>query len=260
MGGVDVMNNTAMPVLTRRTFLASAAMLPVGCTLEHRGSGPVPSVRPPVVGQSWRYAKHDLFTRALIDTQADTVAAVSRTVDIASRAESDPVNHEPSAKNTGWLRRYFEHSRPGGPLPSEVQDPWGMVLIDPHWSQVQIYEQPLPLWPVRLEPGWQTHILSKYRTSDEDGLPWEQTMKAEAWENVTVPAGRFRALRYTNFINFTSSDLSRANCVRHETIWIAPEVGRWVARESRGTYYFDESTADDQYQESSYRWELLGFT
>jgi hypothetical protein len=33
-----------------------------------------------------------------------------------------------------------------------------------------------------------------------------------------------------------------------------------VARESRGTYYFDESVADDQNNESSYRWELLKYT
>lgn len=221
---------------------------------------PSPTVRQPVVGQSWRYAKHDLFTGAVVDTQDDVVAAVGSTIDIHSSTESDIVDRQPTSANKNWLRRYFEHSRPGGALPSEVQGPWGVIMVDPHWSQVQIYDQPIPLWPSTLDPGWHAHIVTKYRTSDEAGLPWEQTMKAEAWENLTVPAGSFRVLRYSNHINFTSSDLSRSNSVRNETLWFAPEVGRWVARESRGTYYFDESVADDQNNESSYRWELLRYT
>lgn len=213
-----------------------------------------------MVGQSWRYAKHDLFTGALVDTQDDQIASMGRTVEINSRTESDKDERAAPTGSLSWLRKYFDHPRTGGPLASEVQDPWGMVLVDPHWSQVQVYETPVPLWPTQLRPGWQTYINTKYKTSDEAGLPWEQTMKAEAWETITVPAGQFKALRYINVINFRSSDLSRSNAVRRETIWLAPEIGRWVARESRGTYYFDESVADDQYNESSYRWELLGFT
>ncbi len=252
-----------MPKITRRFFLLSTAALPIGCSISRRQpelTTPSPTVRQPVVGQSWRYSKHDLFTGALVDIQDEQIASVDRTVEINSRTESE--KDEPAARtgSLNWIRKYFDHPRTGGPLPSEVQDPWGMVLVDPHWSQVQVYETPIPLWPTQLQPGWQTHIKSKYRTSDEAGLPWAQTMKAEAWESITVPAGQFKALRYINDINFTSSDLSRANSVRRETIWFAPEIGRWVARESRGTYYFDESVADDQYNESSYRWELLGFT
>ncbi|MGA2843637.1 MAG: hypothetical protein ABSG18_26655 [Steroidobacteraceae bacterium] len=252
-----------MPTITRRFFLLSTAALPIGCTISRRQpelTAPSPTVRQPVVGQSWRYAKHDLFTGALVDIQDEQIASVDRAVEINSRTESEKDEHAARPGSLNWIRKYFDHPRTGGPLPSEVQDPWGMVLVDPHWSQVQVYETPIPLWPTQLQPGWQTHIKSKYKTSDEAGLPWAQTMKAEAWESITVPAGQFKALRYINDINFTSSDLSRANSVRRETIWFAPEIGRWVARESRGTYYFDESVADDQYNESSYRWELLGFT
>lgn len=252
-----------MPKITRRFFLLATAVLPIGCASSRREpelTTPSPTVRQPVVGQSWRYAKHDFFTRALVDIQEDQIASVGRTVEINSRTESEKDEHAASTGSLNWVRKYFDHPRTGGPLPSEVQDPWGMVLVDPHWAQVQVYETPIPLWPTQLQPGWKTHIKSKYKTSDETGLPWEQTMKAEAWETVTVPAGQFKALRYINDIRFTSSDLSRANSVRRETIWLAPEIGRWVARESHGTYYFDESVADDQYNESSYRWDLLGWT
>jgi hypothetical protein len=82
-------------------------------------------------------------------------------------------------------------------------------------------------------------------------------MKAHAWETISVPAGQFRALRYTNMIQFRSGDISRTDSVRQETLWFAPEVGRWVARESTGSYYLDDSLVDQPYNESGFRWELL---
>jgi hypothetical protein len=133
-----------------------------------------------------------------------------------------------------------------------------MVAVDPHWSQVQVYETPIPLWPTQLRPGWQTRVSTKYKTpTNQDGLPWDQTMKAHAWETISVPAGQFRALRYTNMIHFRSGDFSRADSVRQETLWFAPEVGRWIARESTGSYYLDDSLVDQPYSESGFRWELL---
>lgn len=133
-----------------------------------------------------------------------------------------------------------------------------MLVLDPHWGQVQVYQTPIPLWPARLEPGWRTHISTHYKTpADQDVLPWHQTMKALAWETVTVPAGQFKALRFTNHIEFKHGDFSRTDSVRIETIWIAPEVGRWVARESQGIYYFADSRIKQPYNENAYRWELL---
>ena len=133
-----------------------------------------------------------------------------------------------------------------------------MVLVDPHWGLVQVYETPVPLWPEQLRAGWQTRMSTKYKTpANQEGLAWEQTMKAHAWETVSVPAGRFTALRLTNLINFTSSDVSRTDSVRHETLWFAPEVGRWIARESSGSYYQDDSVVDQPYNENGFRWELL---
>jgi hypothetical protein len=255
-----------MALTNRRFFLLASAAFPVACALNRRSAGPVePSrdVRQPAAGQSWRYAKHDLFTRAVVDTQVDQVAAVGRTVDIDSHTEGTPQH---AAQSSSWgssvLRQFGgDHSKPGAVLPSEVQAPWGMVLVDPHWSQVQLFETPIPLWPAQLQPGWRTHIKSTYTTAEgRTGLSWDQTMKAEAWETITVPAGQFRTLRYTNLINFLDNDITRVDCVRRETIWFAPEVGRWVARESSGSFYVDDSAVDQPYNESGYRWELLAWT
>jgi hypothetical protein len=109
-----------------------------------------------------------------------------------------------------------------------------------------------------LRPGWKSHFSTKYKTpANHDALSWNQTMRSHAWETITVPAGQFKALRFTNMINFTSTDITRTDCSRQETLWFAPEVGRWVARESTGSYYQDDSAVDTPYSESSYRWELL---
>lgn len=256
-----------MAKITRRFFLLSSAAFPVGCAVDRRGavlSAPAQTqdIRQPIAGQSWRYAKRDLFTGALVDTQLDQVGSVGRTVDIDSRIEADKGDApHSSAWGTKWLHKQSDHAKPSVALPSEIQAPWGMVLVDPHWAQVQVYETPIPLWPTQLQSGWHTHITSKYKVSEDgSGLLWEQTMKAESWETISVPAGQFKALRYINLINFTDSDFARTASVRRETVWFAPEVGRWVARESLGTYYLDDSVVDDQFNESSYRWELLAWT
>jgi hypothetical protein len=250
-----------MSQVTRRSFLLSSAALSFGCTMRRLDAAApsAPNVRAPALGQSWHYAQHDLFTHALVDTQVDRVTAIDRTVEIASNSEAVKDDNAKAKWGTEFLRKYMGHrDKPGGPLPSEIQGPWGMVVVDPHWGLVQVYETPVPLWPERLRAGWQTRVSTKYKTpANQDGLPWEQTMKAHAWESVSVPAGQFTALRLTNLINFISSDVSRTDSVRHETLWFAPEVGRWIARESSGTYYQDDSVVDQPYNENGFRWELL---
>jgi hypothetical protein len=150
------------------------------------------------------------------------------------------------------------HGKPEGPLPSEIQAPWGRVLVDPHWGVVQVYETAIPLWPEQLLSGWQIHVSTNYKTPDRpDALPWSQAMRAHGWESITVPAGRFNALRITNLINFANTDLARTDSMRRETLWFAPEVGRWVVRESAGSYYVEDSAADQPYNENGFRCELL---
>ena len=218
-----------------------------------------PNVREPVVGQTWRYAQHDLFTHAVVDDQVDRVTAVNRTVEISSMSEAVKDENAKAKWGTEFLRKYMGlREKPLGVLPSEIQGPWGKVLVDPHWGLVQVYETPIPLWPEQLRAGWRTHVSTKYKTpANQNALRWEQTMNAHAWETVTVPAGQFKALRFTNTISFASSDVSRTDSVRRETLWFAPEVGRWVARESSGSYYQDDSVVDQPYNENGFRWELL---
>jgi len=252
-----------MAQVTRRFFLLSSVALSVGCAMRRpapdAGLASAQKIRQPIVGQSWRYAKHDLYTHGVVYDQIDRVAAIDRFIEIDSSNEGRTQNAAAASWGSSLLRKYFGHrARPAGALPGEIQGPWGMVSVDPHWDQLQVYETPIPLWPVQLQPGWQIRVNTKYRTPGSDeALSWDQTMKAHAWETVTVPAGRFNALRYTNSINFASGEFARTDSVRRETIWFATEVGRWVARESAGSYYAGGSRADQPYIESGYRWELL---
>jgi hypothetical protein len=253
-----------MAQVTRRFFLASSAALSVGCAMRRPAADaatpPSENVRQPVVGQSWRYSQNDLYTRALVGVQVDRITAINRTVEIGSSGEA--LKDENAAKSrwgTEFLRKYIaRRDKPAGVLPSEIQDPWGMVVVDPHWGQVQVYEIPIPLWPAQLRPGWRAHVTTKYKTpQNQDALPWDQTMKAHSWEMIAVPAGQFKSLRFTNLINYSNSDVNRTDSTRQETLWFAPEVGRWVARESKGSYYVDDSAVDTPYDENGFRWELL---
>jgi hypothetical protein len=251
-----------MAHVTRRFFLLSSAAF-VGCATRRPGDEAAAQssakVRQPVVGQSWRYTKRDIFTHAAVDDQVDRVATVDHSVEIDSTYQASSNEAAGSRWGLGLLRKSMGHrDSPTGALPSEIQDPWGMVSVDPHWSQVQVYETPIPLWPAELRPGWQTRVSTKYKTPTyQEGLSWDQTMKAHAWETVSVPAGQFKALRYTNMIQFQNGDLARTASVRHEMLWFAPEVGRWVARESTGSYYLEDSVVDQPYNEAGFRWELL---
>jgi hypothetical protein len=141
-------------------------------------------------------------------------------------------------------------------LPFEVQEPWGQILVDPHWDMVQVYTTAIPLWPPQLQSDTREVYNVTYRTAAVSGaMTWLQTMIGRGWEKVQVPAGEFTALRYTNEISFTHTDYSRWQSVRSETIWLAPEVGRWVARKSGGTYW--GTPAPYPINEDYSRWELL---
>jgi hypothetical protein len=249
---------------TRREFIVLAATASVGCvargTKTPAPSGPPPVVRAPAVGQSWRYAKHDYFTNKVVDTQIDRVSVIGKSVEIESHSETTgdkPIIY-PSWGDS-WWREYMEIDAPTVRVPIEVQKPWGMIVVDPHWSAVQAFEKAIPLWPSQLLPGWSATVGTEYRIpGSRETMPWLLTMQAQRWESITVPAGHFTALHYYNIIDFRfTNDSERTAALRQENIWFAPEIGRWVMRESRGT--FREDVGYDV-KESSYRYELLSWT
>jgi hypothetical protein len=113
--------------------------------------------------------------------------------------------------------------------------------------------------PTQMRPGWSMTVYTQYKTPESrQGLPWQLAMHDHSWESVRFPAGHFTALRYRNQINFRFTNASeRVSAQREENIWLAPEIGRWVACESWGTFYQD---VGERFHECSYRWELLSWT
>lgn len=253
-----------MATLSRRDFILSSAALSVGAltrgVVANARIGAEVKVRQPAIGQSWQYAKHERLNGTVIDTEIDSVSAVGRVIEIQTQSELSQGKFRPYPSwGSRLLEKYGTHDRPAGRPPSEIQQPWGMISVDSHWSEVQAYERPLPLWPTELRPGWSSGtIITRYQAYNEEPLVWQLTMHAHDWESITVPAGRFEVLRYTNLVYFRWPNVTeRDAALRQENIWFAPEIGRWVVRESFGTFREDLGT---EVQESSYRWELLSWT
>jgi len=253
-----------MAITTRRDFIYLAAAASVGCaargTTVPASGGPAPVVRAPAVGQSWRYAKHDFFTRRVVDTQIDRVSKIGQSVEIESHSEKSedrPITF-PSWGDS-WWQEYLGNATAVAPVPTEVQKPWGMIVIDPHWSELQAFQKAIPLWPTQLVPGWSTTVGTYYKNPhSEEMMPSQLTMRAQRWESITVPAGQFTALHYYNIIDFRFKDSAeRTAALRQENIWFVPDIGRWVVRESRGIFREDVGF---EVKESSFRWELLSWS
>jgi len=229
---------------SRRLFIAASAIVPIGCaTSLSRVHGvsvpaptPIPAVRPPKIGQEWRYIERDFYSGHTRGVIVEKVSSIGQVITI-SRADAD-----------------------GSLLPSEIQEPYGMVKSDPHWGKVLNFNPAIPLWPQQMSSNWNKQVFSKYSVSSypQNQNGWQLYMSAGGWEKITVPAGEFITLRFQNLINYESIDNNKMNCTRSETIWFAPQIGRWVARESSGSYQIRD-TIGPFLLEGSTKWELLSW-
>jgi hypothetical protein len=229
--------------VSRRTFIAATAMTPVACSVPlsyERGTPvaqpqPTPTVRPPKVGQEWTYVQRNVFDGKTLGLITERVASVGSSIVIERTDEN------------------------GGRFSDEVQGPWGMVITDPHWERTVIFNPPIPLWPQELLASWSKQTISRYSLAGypDSSYQWQVYMGAHGWEQINVPAGSFLTLRYQNLINYQSDDGNKVNCIRKETIWFAPSIGRWVARESSGSYMILGVLVP--FLEDSYHWQLTSY-
>ena len=197
---------------------------------------PLPAVRAPQVGQEWVYSKKNVFNGKELAIITERVSSVGDQI-VISRTTAD-----------------------GGQLPSEIQGPWGMISTDPHWSRVISYSPAIPLWPQNLSGNWSKQVNTKYQIAgyDDNFYNWNLYMSSSGWEQITVPAGTFAALRFQNLINFENADPNKVDCIRKETIWFAPQIGRWVARESTGSCRIQGQISVESH-EDSIQWQLLSY-
>jgi hypothetical protein len=230
--------------LSRRTFIASAALTPVACIapLSYENGIPVvapqptPAIRPPQIGQEWTYIKKDVFNGNTLGLINERISKVSPNIIIARSTDDGEI------------------------LPSEIQTSWGMVATDTQWPRLLNFSPSLPLWPLNLTTGWSKQFSTKYSVAGypDSKLNWQEYMSVQGWEKISVPAGTFIALRFQNLINYENSDPNKVNCIRKETVWFAPQIGRWVAREASGSYMI-QSELGTPSLEGSYQWQLTSY-
>lgn len=230
--------------LSRRTFITSAALAPMACGVPlsyERGTpvgqpNPLPAVRAPKVGQEWTYVKKDVFNGKTLGVITERVSKVGPSIVIERSTEDGMV------------------------LPSEIQTSWGMVATDTQWPRLLNFNPSLPLWPLELSTSWSKQFTTKYSVSgySESRLNWQEYMSVQGWERITVPAGEFVVLRFQNLINYENSDPNKVDCIRKETVWFAPQIGRWVAREASGSYQI-QGQIGPVILEGSYQWQLTSY-
>ena len=229
-----------MKPFTRRHLLTLLA-LPAGCSLQPLAplkvrptpmQTPLPALRAPAVGQSWTYQQFNHYNGQQLDTLTETIAAISPRIELQRQSA-----------NTG-------------PLASEIQTHWGWVMQDPSWDFLQTYETPLPLWLEPLSSGAVQNIDTHYTvgTSSFRYLIQART-QVMGRQTVDLPMGSFPTIRIEKLIRQTHYDSGKLFLLRRETLWLAPEIGRWVVRETDGSFRRPGKKFDEG-REDHFRWEL----
>ncbi len=199
------------------TALGSVAALGAGCTAP--ATLPAPAGAEPLpapalrVGDRWRYVLINRYNGGRIGETSVEVVAVSPEI----RLRVDPG---------------------GGAAVTEERyaDAWS-VLVDGTYDSRITFETPVPVVPPGARTGLSIRSSTRYRSEvSNDLLAWNQQLTVRGWERVQVPAGSFTALRIERMIQFKHPDVFRFDPLRTDTLWYAPEVGRWVMREWTGNY------------------------
>ena len=106
---------------------------------------------------------------------------------------------------------------------------WNLMANTPGDGIERRFDPPVPIFSFPLEPGktWQ----GKYRNSRGDGRVFDndRSVTVEGWEEVTVPAGTFKALKVSSLTYYRRVDGGGSGGGRIVfNYWYAPEVGRPV--------------------------------
>jgi hypothetical protein len=240
MTHIDLRRRRALGGLLGLPVLAGGA-LSTGCASSAAVPAPAGAEPLPVpklgVGDRWRYRLIDRYNGAVLGET--TVEVVAITPDISLRVD------------------------PGGGRPvleERWADPW-TVLIDTTYDFPLLFETPVPVVPPGARAGQGITTASRYRSERSSSvLGWQQRLRVVGWERVQVPAGTFEALRIERFVTYQHPDVFRYAPERTDTLWYAPQVRRWVAREWTGSYLPGAPGGRaSRALEDSVRWELTGW-
>jgi hypothetical protein len=195
-----------------------------------------------MVGQAWEFQATNLYNGASLGTVLHRVqASADQGIQLALLGE--------------WVNRLETFS-----------ERW-QVTQEGHHDATLRFERPVTLIPKQLIPGTAEHFATRYVVVPEGGkepsdpvfreLYWKVYLDVIGWETLQVPAGRFDVARIQRRIYFKHFDSFRAESTRLETLWYAPQIGYWVAREWTGLYLAQGSRRrGGQMREDKVRWEL----
>jgi hypothetical protein len=236
---------------SRRAFVIGGLTLPLSLTLlgcTTRSLSPIkttPTLQPtPLnlrearVGQSWKYLKINQFNSEPIELIEDQISAIENGQIIISRKGQKSQN-----------------------LGNEVQSPYGKLLSDSDWDASQTYQSVVPIY-LNLN---QINLSDVVRTSYQVGnssyrLPIAITIRQFGWESITIPSGTFTAIKIEKLIRFQHNEPIRSESFRVDRYWFVPEIGRWVVRETSGTYFIIAGSRRNDMKEDFLRYELQSWS
>ena len=232
---------------SRRTFLLQCASLPlIGCSI--KPLAPLVTVpvaapntrvfRAPQVGQSWQYKKINQFNSESIELIDETITSIDLgQVSMVRRGQNTQV------------------------LGNELHTPWGQVLADSDWGFNQTYTNPIPMFLDLNVINAANVIQTTYQVgSSSYRLPIRVNIRQYGWESITIPSGTFTSIKIEKLIRFQHNDPIRLESFRVDRYWFVPEIGRWVVRETSGTYFIMAGNRRNDMKEDFLRYELQSWS
>jgi hypothetical protein len=231
--------------IDRRAFIALAT-ISTGCSVKFieplettkiNNKKTVVNFRPPAVGQTWIYNKFNCYNSQLLDTVKDEVVAVQENIRLA------------------------RHSKNFSTLGDEIHSEWGRIKQDSYWDLTQNYETALTLWSSDLREGHQESFETYFFSDNSSFRYWlSGRISFIGWEKLRLPIGTFETMHFEKFIRLSQNDNLRSDTLRKDSTWIAPEIGRWVVRETNGEYRVPSGKFGSNRREDHFRWQLNSFS
>lgn len=166
------------------------------------------------VGNDWRYAVHDGYTKLPRGTVEYRVSAVQGDTVTFEVRNNGLESTELYARDGNWLRR---------PAPN---------------LHAFAYSPAYPAFVFPLEPGktWNVRVMA---TDPATGQRFPVTIQGKVlgWERIRVPAGEFDTLKVQRhvFVDYWLPNVRGPN-VAHEIEWYAPALKQAAKRETSGRY------------------------